>query len=94
MRILFGEPTHFHTQKDFRGDHTPKPGSVKKYIPGVGDLSQWRSACLASARPRVRSPAPKKRKRKKKSTFLSMFNLVKVQEGKMADAFWVMISSR
>jgi len=32
---------------------------------GVGDLAQWQSACLASARPCVRSPAPKKRKKKK-----------------------------
>jgi len=30
----------------------------------VGDLAQWQSACLASARPWVRSPAPKKKKKK------------------------------
>jgi len=28
---------------------------------GVGDLAQWQSACLASARPWVRSPALKKK---------------------------------
>jgi len=33
---------------------------------GAGDLAQWWSAYLGSARPWVRFPAPKKKKQKKK----------------------------
>jgi len=33
---------------------------------GAGDLAQWQSAYLGSARPWVQSPAPKKKNQKKK----------------------------
>jgi len=38
--------------------------SFRNATPWVGDLAQWYSACLASTRPWVQSPAPKKRKKK------------------------------
>jgi hypothetical protein len=51
----------------------------EKLITGVGDLAQWKSACLASARPRVRSPPPEKKKaknikkKKKKEKLITVF---------------------
>lgn len=47
-----------------------KSVSIENRPEWVGDLAQWESACLASAKPWVRSPAPIKRKKKKKSTGL------------------------
>jgi hypothetical protein len=41
-------------------------GSILKKQTGVGDLAQWKSTCLASARPRVRSLAPKKKGKNRK----------------------------
>ncbi|EDM11584.1 rCG30389 [Rattus norvegicus] len=37
---------------------------AKNAVVGVGDLAQWKSACLVSARPWVWSPAPKRKKKK------------------------------
>jgi len=47
---------------------------------GVGDLAQRQSACLAIARPWVRSPAPKKRekKRRKKNDKKNLKSKIKI----------------
>jgi len=68
-------PTHIYTKKLKYGlerwlsivySYTQNKFSNKRTCIGVGDLAQRYSACLASARPWVRSPAPKKKKKKKR----------------------------
>jgi len=59
--------THVHTpHSHIQIDIIKNRINIKNTTIGVGDLAQWKSACLASARPWVQSPASKKEKRKKK----------------------------